>query len=61
MKIFYWLFLNLGLSTVHMIFLRFSAQRVPAGWFSQLIASVVAPSGFGEMRAWSNVTSEKER
>ena len=44
-----------------MIFLRFSAQRVPAGWFSQLIASVVAPSGFGEMRAWSNVTSEKER
>ena len=31
------------------------------GWFSQLIASVVAPSGFGERRAWSNVTSEKER
>ena len=29
MKIFYWLFLNLGLSTVH-IFWRFFAQRVPA-------------------------------
>ena len=31
------------------------------GWFSQLIASVVASSGCGEKRAWSNVTSEKER
>ena len=110
MKFFYWLFLNLGLSTVHMIFLeifcatssclregrgpcggrnRFGDRAVPRkgigltfpnrdvdrpqaisgnaselgdgtkrGWFSQLIASVVAPSGFGERRAWSNVTSE---
>ena len=31
------------------------------GWFSQLIASAVAPSGFGERRVWLNVTSEKER
>ena len=30
MKIFYWLFLNLGLSTVHIIFWRFVVQRVPA-------------------------------
>ena len=27
---FYWLFLNLGLSTVHIIFWRFFVQRVPA-------------------------------
>ena len=31
------------------------------GSFSQLIASVVAPSSFGERMACSNVTSEKER
>ena len=28
MKFFYWLFLNLGLSTVHIIFWRFFAQQV---------------------------------
>ena len=42
-------------------------QRVPAEnevSFHSLIASVVALSGYflgGERRAWSNVTSEKER
>ena len=38
-------------------------QRVPAEnevSFHSLIASVVASSGCGERRAWSNVTSEKE-
>ena len=67
MKIFYWLFLNLGLSTVHIIFGRFFVQRVPAEnevSFHSLIASVVALSGYyffcGERRAWSNVMSEKE-
>ena len=30
MKLFYWLFLNLGLSTVHIIVWRFLAQQVSA-------------------------------
>ena len=53
-KIFYWLFLNLGLSTVHIIFWIYLCK-------TRLVVSVVASSGFGERRAWSNVMSEKER
>ena len=50
---------NPGLSTVHNFLTYFYASR--SCILLQKMASVVAPSGFGERRVWLNVTSEKER
>ena len=54
MNIFYWLFFNLGLSTVEIHFWRFFTQRVSAkrGKFPLLIAFLLAPSGCGVNWAW---------
>ena len=63
MNIFYWLFFNLGLSTVHINFGNFLLNkfRQKRGKFPLLIAFLLAPSRCGVNRAWFNVTSEKER
>ena len=54
MKIFYWLFFNLGLSTVHINFWRFFGQGVSAkrGKFPLLFAFLLASSGCGVNWMW---------
>ena len=54
MKKNYWLFFNLGLSTVHINIWRYFAQRVSAkrGKFPLLIALLLAPSGCSVNKAW---------
>ena len=52
MKKMYWLFLNLGLSTVHKIFLRFFAQQCSKkGKFPLLISLRLVASSCGVNRA----------
>ena len=50
----YWLFLNLGLSTVHKHFLRFLLNNVlkKRGKFPLLISLLLAASGCGVNRVW---------
>ena len=60
---FYWLFLNLGLSNVHIIFWRFFVQQLPyrkRGQFPLLIACIVAPFGCGVRRVQFQSDVRKE-
>ena len=53
-NIFYWLFLNLGSSYIHIIFWRFFALQLfcrKRGQFPLIIACAFAPSGCGARRA----------
>ena len=54
MNIFYWLFFNLEVSTVHIYFWRFLLNEFlqKRGKFPLLIACLLAPSCCGVNRAW---------
>ena len=54
MNFFYWLFLNLGLSSVQKVFGGFLLNNVQQkrGKFLLLISSLLAASGCGVNRAW---------